>query len=183
MTAVAPLASAGAVHQNRRNATQPLVEQRQRGAVGEFAQLDVGGERRTDDDAVDLPGHGAHEVFLGCRVLFAVTEQDRVPGLPGPGLYTLQHAGVERVCEVRNDDADVPGAAGDQRLGGRVGLVTQLPDRGQHAFAGGAAHEVRGAQGSRHGGRGHLSPLGDVVNGYRHCVAPGAAWCKSCNRL
>src|SRR5665811_2621910 len=88
--------------------------------------------RRSEDDPVDLTGQAPQRVTLQPRLLIGVGNEDRLPGLTSTALYALDDVGEERVGEVRDDQADVAGAAGDQASRRRVRAVAETTSLGQH---------------------------------------------------
>ena len=123
------------VHQHRRDRAAAAIDEDQRRRAGKSAQLGVARERRANDHAVDLLGHRMDEILFGCRILIAIGEEDRVAGLVGTNLHAAQDAGVERIGQIRNDDAEVSGLAGDKAAGGAIRMVRKLFRGGENTIA------------------------------------------------
>jgi len=58
-------------------------------------------------------------------------------------LHTAQHAGIKRILEVGNDDAEIAGPSGDETLRCRVGTIGQVACGSQYALERLFAHEPR----------------------------------------
>ena len=87
---------------------------------------------RADDQSVDPAGGGVDDLELSLRVVARVDDEHLVRPRAGKGLGCARDVREVRVREVRHDDRDHTGPAGDQAARGAVGFVPELGRRVLH---------------------------------------------------
>ena len=127
------------------------------------------------DDRHALDAAGARMLQIAALLSrIAVDEGDVIAAALGLVAEAVEHRGEvlvheAAVLEVRKQDAEIVGAVGLERAGDRIGRISHLPRRAQHAFARRLADILLAVEGLAHGGHGNAASAGYVLHGNHRC--------------